>query len=321
MKKTNFLAVFCMALLVSTSIFASRADNHAPIGVMGDHSHLKNEIMGSYRFMYMNMDGARTDNDSISTEKIWESYSMAPESMSMSMHMLGGMYALSDKLTFMGMTHLVQKSMTMRMKMGKKESSMETSGLSDLSVSALYTFKKTDHSTWLGTLGINVPMGSISETGSDGKRLAYPMQLGSGTLDITLGTTWTHTYTKWSEGHQLTTLLRTGQNEYYYRLGHQARYTYWLARSFSPALSVSGRFSMLAETDISGSDSSLMTAMSPTASTDTGKLVSTLSLGANYMFSAGSRAALEISKPVIQKLDNIQLETDLLITAGFQHVF
>ena len=42
---------------------SSRPDGHAPIGVMGDHRHEAGEIMFSYRFMYMNMDGSRDGAD------------------------------------------------------------------------------------------------------------------------------------------------------------------------------------------------------------------------------------------------------------------
>src|SRR6056297_729110 len=43
-----------------------RADGHAPIGVMGDHRHKTGEVMLSYRYMFMDMRGNRTGDDSIS---------------------------------------------------------------------------------------------------------------------------------------------------------------------------------------------------------------------------------------------------------------
>ena len=37
-----------------------RADGHAPIGVMGEHRHKTGEVMLSYRFMHMDMEGYRS---------------------------------------------------------------------------------------------------------------------------------------------------------------------------------------------------------------------------------------------------------------------
>lgn len=46
------------AIVAGTTIAAqagSRPDAHAPIGVLGDHTHKKGELMASYRFMTMEM--------------------------------------------------------------------------------------------------------------------------------------------------------------------------------------------------------------------------------------------------------------------------
>ena len=42
----------------------SRPDSHAPIGIMCDHYHKKNEIMWSYRYMLMDMDGYQKNSSS-----------------------------------------------------------------------------------------------------------------------------------------------------------------------------------------------------------------------------------------------------------------
>jgi hypothetical protein len=69
---------------------ASRADSHAPIGVMGDHRHEAGEVMLSYRFMYMNMEGSRDGSDAIDDSEIVSSsgygFMVTPEKMTMSMH-------------------------------------------------------------------------------------------------------------------------------------------------------------------------------------------------------------------------------------------
>ena len=49
---------------------ASHAMDHAPIGVMADHRHKKGEVMLSYRYMNMDMDGSRIGTNSASPETL-----------------------------------------------------------------------------------------------------------------------------------------------------------------------------------------------------------------------------------------------------------
>jgi len=68
-------------------------DDHAPIGVMGNHLHNRGEWMASYRFMKMGMDGNRDGTDRLDESEVLLSgtgqYRVAPTDMSMTMHMLG----------------------------------------------------------------------------------------------------------------------------------------------------------------------------------------------------------------------------------------
>ena len=45
---------------------SKRPDGHAPIGVMGDHTHKAGEWMASYRYMRMEMEGSLDGSDGIS---------------------------------------------------------------------------------------------------------------------------------------------------------------------------------------------------------------------------------------------------------------
>ncbi len=65
----------------------ARPDSHAPIGVTGDHLMRKGEIMLSYRFMSMEMDGNRTGTDNVSVPL--PGYMVSPLSMDMDMQMIG----------------------------------------------------------------------------------------------------------------------------------------------------------------------------------------------------------------------------------------
>ena len=116
----------------------ARADSHAPIGVMADHMHGKGEWMFSYRFMTMNMQGnlknsSAIDPDTIVTTEPNRFFGMpgmpptlriVPLDMTMDMHMLGLMYAPSDKLTLMFMTHYVNNSMQHTLKMNQMNNAL-----------------------------------------------------------------------------------------------------------------------------------------------------------------------------------------------------
>ena len=93
----------------------SRPDSHAPISIMGDHTHKEGEWMASYRYMYMSMDGMRSGERDLDLSEVFMSgYTVSPESMDMEMHMLGVMYAVSDKLTLVGMANYSEIEMSHR---------------------------------------------------------------------------------------------------------------------------------------------------------------------------------------------------------------
>ena len=77
-----------------------RPDAHAPIGVMGDHTHGAGEWMLSYRYARMHMDGNRDGTDRLGLGEILlpapGTYMAAPTEMDMQMHMFGLMVAPFD---------------------------------------------------------------------------------------------------------------------------------------------------------------------------------------------------------------------------------
>ena len=78
------LPILCCPLIAGEM---KRPDGHAPIGVMSDHIHKKNELMGSYRFMNMQMNSLFNGSKEITLETAEESYMMNPTKMTMNMHM------------------------------------------------------------------------------------------------------------------------------------------------------------------------------------------------------------------------------------------
>lgn len=325
-----------------TNLYSTLPDDHAPIGVMGDHNHKQGEWMLAYRYSRMEMDGLGDGTDSVSTTEVLDDYMMAPVAMSGNMHMFGMMYGLTDRLTLTAMLPYIEKSMRMQRRTGDRFTT-RSSGPGDIKVNGLYTlFENQD--TLRGTtadhgrreqqlllkLGLSLPSGSIDEKddtpmGAD-RKLGYGMQLGSGTYDPQLALTYVSQYPGWSWGTQANAVLRVGENSEGYRLGNQYGLTGWVARNLRPDLSVSLRLDGKVWRDIHGKDEDLNARMSPGLNTDlkAGKRIDAL-LGINFYQQqgklAGHRLAAEFGVPVYQDLDGPQMQLQYRMTLGWQYAF
>jgi hypothetical protein len=307
----------------STGWDTTRPDAHGPIGVMGEHTHHIGEFMVSVRQMSMAMGSLYNGTDSVSDATALSSYTMVPTDMSMQMTMLGGMYAPSNELTVMAMVNYTSNDMDMTN--GMMSSDMSSEGFSDLKLGALYSLEQTKNCQWIVNGGLSLPIGSIDEENSDGDRLAYAMQLGSGTYDINLGTTYTAQLASFSYGAQALGTFRLGENSNGYALGNQYNVTSWIQKPITNELSVSARGTTKIIDDISGSDSTLMATMSPTNSTEQGRIIADVGIGANYYAQsgilAGNRLALEYNIPVYHHTNSTQLVTESVLTFGLQRGF
>jgi hypothetical protein len=166
MKKKLF-PILGILLLVSTPNLAqdnlwssSRPDGHAPISVMGDHLHKKGEFMLSYRFMQMKMEGNLSSSESISNVDIYQNYMVAPQAMHMKMHMLGFMFAPSNKLTLLLMVNYLNNDMDLITKMGVAFTT-KSSGLSDLKLGGLLKLWNKNKQTLHANFGLSIPTGNI----------------------------------------------------------------------------------------------------------------------------------------------------------------
>ncbi len=307
----------------------ARPDSHAPIGVMGDHLHLKGEWMASYRFMYMYMRGNRDHTSNVRTKDVlaMPEFMVSPKKMWMAMHMLGLMYAPTDTLTLSAMLPYVVLDMD-SVTMAGDTFTTRSDGIGDSTVSGLYSLYRSEHHRLHLNAGLSVPTGSIShkdDTPMGRTRLAYPMQIGSGTWDLLPGLTYTGFAEDWSWGAQTLATLRLGENRHDYTLGNRLMLTTWIARPLTTWLSTSLRAKGEVWGNIHGEDESLMI-VTPAADPDRrkGRRVD-LALGLNLLLPRGifrgHRLAVEYGFPVYQWLDGPQLETDWYVIAGWQRAF
>ena len=345
------------ALLNSAQADETIAKDHAPIGVMGDHMHEQGEFMFSYRFMRMNMAGNRVGTTSISPDEIATTIPnlffgspmqpptlrVVPLEMSMDMHMLGGMYAPTDWLTLMAMGTLVRNSMDHQTYMGGAGTTVlggfetKSSGFGDTKLSALLRVMETSndditHHAHLN-LGVSLPTGSTMESDdvltpmniTPTLRLPYPMQLGSGTVDLQPGVTYTGKSASFSWGAQYLATLRTGTNDEGYALGDRHDATAWAKYGPAPWVAFSGRVAYNARERIDGIDPAIVAPVQTANPNFHGGDRIDVGFGVDFAGQEGAikghRLAVEVMLPVYQKLNGPQLETDWTLTIGWQKAF
>jgi hypothetical protein len=334
---------------------APRADAHAPIGVMGDHRHHQGEIMLSYRYMRMQMEGNLIAEDSVSPNTIVTTVPnrffgtpgqppalrIVPTEMNMDMHMFGGMYGVTDTVTLMGMLPLVDKHMDLFTYAGptgtKRLGTFSTGsqGIGDVSLSALIGLY--DQKTALGgqhvnlMLSLSAPTGSITESGRiltpmgtrPLVRLPYAMQLGSGTWDFLPGITYTARSGNLSFGGQYRGWVRLeDENDEGYSLGDLHQVTGWAQYEWAPWVSNSIRLAYQTQDSIHGIDPKIVgpvqTANPDFYGGDRLDLLFGFNLIGQRGVVCGHRLAAEFGVPVYQNLNGPQMETDWTLTVGWQ---
>lgn len=333
-KKYSLLGGILLCAMVSMAQTASkwsgsRPDGHAPIHVMGDHTHKKGGIMVSYRYMNMAMNGAINGSNSMATAAVHENYMVAPIDMNMTMHMIGIMYAPSDHITIMAMTNYQTNAMNLRTRMGL-DFATAGNGLGDIKLSALSTIFNKNRQTLVGNIGVSIPTGSIENKGDTpmmaNAQLAYPMQNGSGTWDPFARLTYQGQTNRLSWGLQVSYLTRIGENEREYTLGDSFGGVAWgavkVSKNFSASLSID--YANLGT--ISGADPALNPMMMPLFdSANSGRNLLSPGIGINYYVADGAlknfRVSLDFMAPIVQTTTGTQMEHTWMGTAGIQYAF
>ncbi|MGJ8632912.1 MAG: transporter [Luteolibacter sp.] len=314
-----------------------RPDAHAPIGVMGGHTHEKGELMFSYRYMNMRMEENYDGDSEVSDAAVLNDFIATPTDMSMQMHMFGLMYAPTDNLTLMAMTSLVDLSMNHLIGRGPLAgTSFQTNseGIGDSSIGGLYKFYEKDHARAHFGLNLLLPTADIENEdfvplAGQNIRLPYPMQLGHGSWGVEPSLTYTRLFDGWSLGSQVSGKVFLADNSEDYRLGNSVSASVWGARRWNDWLSTSVRLEAMSWGNIDGADSQIARVngmgvpIIPTADPNLrGGTRIDASIGANILIpGTNARLSVEGGVPLYQKLDGPQLGVSWFFTGGIQYTF
>ena len=281
------LLLFIAVLLSARSVQAQHEHHHeqcesenktvhtshhiaSPAGIMGDHVHSKGSWMFSYMYMGMQMDGLYDGRSELNSTQLNRNYEMTPDNMFMQMHMIGAMYAVSNRVTLMAMVPLLQKEMG-HFHTGHQhhQSSMNSAGLGDIKLSAITPLYRKNGNNLILNGGFTLPTGSIdvASTGHMGmeSRMGYGMQLGSGTTDLHGLISYSGQSGSWGFGSQLGGLVRLGNNSEQYRHGNAAEYSLWVGRRIATPVTATIRLHTSWQDHIHGEDSNINPAMIATA--------------------------------------------------------
>jgi hypothetical protein len=129
---------------------------------MGDHVHERGESMVSYRVMAMDMEGSRDGTDRADTETILSptgfDFRITPLRMPMTMHMVGVMYAPSDRVTLMLTAPFTRMSMDHQTRAGGTFTT-RSSGVGDVSATALVSLFRAGRPRLHLNAGLQFPSG------------------------------------------------------------------------------------------------------------------------------------------------------------------
>lgn len=322
----SFLITFCFnhAIAQCDSTCSSEGiccrNNPAPAGVMISNIHSKGEWMFSYRHTRMYMDNVVDANSSsIGVDEQFRAYDAASLNMQMRMHMLMGMYGVTDKLTAMVMLHYMGNEMKMMMPGSESfhTHTMRTSGIADSRVTFLYSLLKQSNKQVIAALGVNIPSGSINEKGRASSmmypntRFPYMMQLGSGTLDALLTLSYLRSFDKIYLSTQANVIIRPYKNSIGYQLGNEYALNSWIAWQINNPLSASLRLESAWVEKIIGLDSDLKINREVAANVaNTGGFRNFVYAGFTYKpgqtFFENFRLCAEFGLPVYQRLNGWQ---------------
>jgi hypothetical protein len=303
------------------------------VNVLGMHTHLAGQWMVGYEFTFENMDGNREGTRRVSHAKVEQAFMTVPTDMTMQMQMGMLMYAPSDDLSLMAMVGYIRKAMNHVTADGARFREL-SEGLGDLQLRGLYTVYRVrgyEHRFLLDP-GISIPTGSIDKKdfGPDRslgrERLEYPMQLGSGTVDLLPGLAYLGQTRDWAWGAEFLPTIRLGRNSHNYALGNRYELKGWATRKIAEWMSISARVDGQMWDNIHGADQTLVRTDEPTKDPNRqgGDRIDML-VGLNFYVPRGplkgQRLAIEFGAPVYQRLDGPQLQTDWVARAAWQWVF
>jgi len=198
-----------------------------------------------------------------STTRTPDNYPVVPTKINQEVHSLLLGFQYSNKISArLSVPFIKQSTDHVSIVPGYDEFNISSDGVGDVVALIDYELSRSVNSAWHGVFGLSVPTGSIDEEGDTPRapgdqQLPYTMQIGSGTWDLPLGVTYKKYGQYLNGGSDMLAVIRTGNNDRDYRLGHKFTWAGWLSWNGGELVEPGVRLSYRWQGDISGEDVSL----------------------------------------------------------------
>ena len=222
---------------------SDRPDGHAPAGVKADFTLPAGEIYVGYRFSKERFEGLLFGSQEISTSDVLDFFSVATLQHNQSKGELDVRWGITDFATLEFSVPFIQNDALKETDTFFFETSSDVLG--DISARALVDILEMDTYRLSVTLGATIPTGKLGKKGPTATSiravLPYPMQGGSGSPDILIGSTLLIQNDIASVGAQFNSVIRFLFNRKGYRLGNRYDFSLWGAYNLSDWASLSLR--------------------------------------------------------------------------------
>ena len=246
-----------------------------PVNMRASYTLDHNRVLLAYSFERVASEGIIDGTSSRSSLSVINSgFASSPTSVDRDRHTFYAMWSPFDDLTFrfeLPFEHVVveQDYLTAAGPMASYKT--ESDGFGDIQAWVLYRVAHTDRTNVHLNVGLSLPSGSINETQvtaqSAGQliRLPYPLQMGSGTVDLMPGVTYRGRWERLEWGGQALGTLRAGTNSQGYTLGNLVEVTSYGAWKWVDWMSTSFTLQWRQEFNGSGADPLINPTSSPIA--------------------------------------------------------
>jgi hypothetical protein len=247
-------------------------------------------------------------------------------------------FAINERFALVALAPLIRKETVLETFAGPAgtnslgTNTVTAQGLGDIKFGAiLKAFNSDDYKhNVIFDLVLSAPTGSIkveddnlTPMGTTVKsRLAYGMQLGSGTWDAILGAVYWGKEKKWGWGAQyLATVPLESENSEGWRFGDKHEATAWLSYEWNPDMVSSIRLRGETQESIHGIDPNIYgPGLGANPDNYGGERVE-LGIGFNWMPVLGNNLSLEVLIPVHQDRNGVQAEHDYSIALSWRKGF
>jgi len=335
-------AIWLTVLLVLAASSVRAADerarpvSRAPLAVSGDAVLEKGGVVLSYRYERVSQRGTQDGRDEQSAEEVVRgtSFDTAPDRLDHQAHVFGLLWAPIQDLTLSFEIPFLSRRMESVVLSGASLDGFETHsiGFGDFELSLLYRTWYDEKGSVHVNLGVSLPSGTINAadeipgSGTSLVRLPYPMQLGTGTVDLLPGMTYNGHLEGWFWGGQVLGRLHAGTNSKGYRRGNRYELQAWAGRDWLPWFGSSFRLHWQHGFNLNGEDTAQAARTDPTMDPNrqAGQRLDAL-FGVDFFAYGGRfegvRLAIEGGLPAYQRLEGPQPRTSWILSTGIEYAF